>query len=184
MGRSVYRKILVWVAIIAAAALLILFSLKGINHRYFFYEGRTILRSSEEIDLRDMELTFEQYEQLKAELPGCNIRWMIPIGDSIYDSAATVLRISSLEAEHIPMYMYFDDLQRIYAEDCEDYDEIKELQSLLPNCEIIWMAHLGDSAFYPDSGNLSFFCCTDRLKNRSVLCHCYGYCFHGAVVYL
>lgn len=154
MGRSVYRKILVWVAIIAAAALLILFSLKGINHRYFFYEGRTILRSSEEIDLRDMELTFEQYEQLKAELPGCNIRWMIPIGDSIYDSTATVLRISSLEAEHIPMYMYFDDLQRIYAEDCEDYDEIKELQSLLPNCEIIWMAHLGDSAFYPDSGEL------------------------------
>ena len=118
MGRSVYRKILVWVAIIAAAALLILFARKGINHRYFFYEGRTILRSSEEIDLRDMELTLEQYEQLKAELPGCTIRWMIPIGDSIYDSAATVLRISSLEAEHIPMYMYFDDLQRIYAEDC------------------------------------------------------------------
>ena len=154
MGRSVYRKILVWIALITAAVLLAFFVINGIHNRYYFFEDRALLRSSEELDLRDMELTQEQYELLKADLPGCNIRWMIPIGDSICDSAASILRISSIESEQIPMYMFFDDLRTIYAEDCKDYDALMELQRMLPNCEIIWRVHMGNGSFGPDTKEL------------------------------
>ncbi len=155
MNRTLYRKILVWVAVVAAVVLLAVLAFKGVHKRYYFFEDRALLRSSEEIDLRDMELTPEQYEQLKAELPGCNIRWMIPIGDSINDSAATIFMISSLDSEHIPMYMFFDNLRTIHAEDCKDYDALMELQRMLPDCEIIWRVHMGNGSFDPDVSELN-----------------------------
>ena len=154
MSRSVYRKILVWIAIIAALALLVVFAVKGVHKRYFFFEDRALLRSSEQIDLRDMELSLQQYELLCAELPGCNIRWMIPIEDDLYDSAATTISISSVKSEHIPMFLLFDDLQQIYAEASEDYEALQELEAQLPECNVLWMVHIGNGAFQPESKEL------------------------------
>ncbi len=154
MVRSRKKKILVWIAIVVALVLVVVLTVRVVNKRYLFFEGRALPRNSEQLDLRDMELTLEQYEQLKAELTGCNIRWMIPMGEDLYDSAATVISVSSVDMQYFPMYMLFDNLQRIYAEKSEDYDALQELQRKLPDCTVSWLVHMGSGTFAPESKEL------------------------------
>jgi len=154
MASQKKRKILIRIAIVVVLVLVAVFTVRGIQARYFFFEGRALLRSSASLDLRDLELTLVQYEQIKAELPGCNIRWMIPMGDGIYDSAAIAINVSSIDSRDIPMYMFFDDLQRVYAETSGDYTALQELQRTLPNCEVLWMVHLGNRSFDPEAAEL------------------------------
>lgn len=148
------KKVLVCIVIAAVLVLVTTFACKDLSKRLFLFGDRVLWRSSEQVDLRDMDLTLEQYERLKEELPGCNIRWMIPIGEKVYDSAAKEITVSTLDSENIPMYMLFDDLQRIYAEQSEDYDALQELRLALPDCSISWFVHMGNDAFAPDAKEL------------------------------
>lgn len=154
MDRTRKKKLLIWIAVVAVLLLVAALAVRWIHNRYFFFEGRGFERSSEQIDLRDMELTLEQYELLKSELPGCNIRWMIPIGEDLYDSAATTISVNSVKSQNISLYMLFDDLQRIDAEQSEDYDALQELQSALPDCTVSWRVHIGSGAFAPETKEL------------------------------
>lgn len=113
------------------------------NVLFVFPGGKPILRGSLEADLRDLEMTVAEYEELNAQLKETHLVWNIPIGGEVYDSTSREITISSLTADQIPLYGYFDRLQQINAWECEDYDALLQLQEALPDCDIQWGIHLG-----------------------------------------
>lgn len=113
------------------------------NVLFVFAGGKPILRGSLEADLRDLEMTVEEYEELNAQLKETHLVWNIPIGGQVYDCTAKEITISSLTEAQIPLFDYFDNLQQINAWECEDYDALLKLQEALPGCTISWGIHLG-----------------------------------------
>lgn len=113
------------------------------NVLFVFPGGKPILRGSLEADLRELDITVEEYEELSAQLKDTHLVWNIPIGGKTYDSTSREITISSLTAGQIPLYGYFDRLQQINAWECEDYDALLQLQEALPDCDIQWGIHLG-----------------------------------------
>ena len=110
---------------------------------FVFPGGKPILRGSLEADLRELEMTTQEYDELKAQLKDTHLVWNIPIGGQVYDCTSREITISSLTADQIPLYGYFDNLQQIHAWECTDYDALLKLQEALPNCAINWGIHLG-----------------------------------------
>lgn len=115
------------------------------NVLFVFAGGKPILRGSLVADLRELELTEEEYHELKNQLKDTHLVWNIPIGGEIYNCTAKEITISSLTEEWIPLYDYFDNLQQINAWECTDYDALLKLQEALPGCTINWGIHLGDT---------------------------------------
>ncbi|MBR3973891.1 MAG: hypothetical protein IKJ99_08070 [Oscillospiraceae bacterium] len=115
------------------------------NVLFVFAGGKPILRGSLEADLRDLEMTEEEYHELKAQLKDTHLLWNIPIGGEVYECTAGEITISSLTEDQIPLYNYFDNLQQINAWECTDYDALLKLQEALPGCTIHWGIHLGDA---------------------------------------
>lgn len=115
------------------------------NVLFVFADGKPILRGSLEADLRELEMSEEDYHELKSQLKDTHLVWNIPIGSEVYDCTAKEITISSLTEDQIPLYDYFDDLQQINAWECRDYDALLKLQEALPGCDIQWGIHLGDA---------------------------------------
>lgn len=151
------RKVKIAVLVAAILAVLLIVSAAvyfGIRSMNFYYGDITIPRSSTEADLREYDLTVDDYCAITAELPQCHILWMIPIGSERYDCTAESIVVDSVKAEDIPLYSYFDDLRRVDAADATCYLELKELQQALPNCTVDWAVHMGMKAFSPATQQL------------------------------
>ena len=115
------------------------------NVLFVFPGGKPILRGSLEADLRDLEMTLEEYEELNAQLKDTHLVWNIPIGGEGYDCTSREITISALTEDQIPLFDYFDNLQQISAWECRDYEALLKLQEALPGCTISWGIHLGDT---------------------------------------
>ena len=125
-----------------------------VNSLYLDFAGERILRSSEVADLRHLQVTPTQYEELSRELPQCHILWKIPIGGQYYDCTDTEIIVETLNREEFPLFRYFDDLQRVNAAEATCYAELLALQEALPNCTVDWAVHMGDKAFSPKTDKL------------------------------
>lgn len=136
---------LLWLLPLLVVAGLIGGGIGLINSLYLPFQGKWIRKDCERVDLRSLEITLEEYEQLKTELPGCQIRWNIPIGNQVFDSRAKEITITELNEENFSLFDYFEDLQTIHAEDLECYETLLKLESQLPQCYISWGVRVGDT---------------------------------------
>lgn len=148
------RTKLIWLIIVLAFILAALVAAGFVANRYVFFEGQAFLRSSETLDLREQELTVEQYQQLQALLPQTHIQWMIPIGQQRYDCATKEIVIAQLKEEDIPLYKLFDDLQRVDALQMQDHDAVLRLQEVFPDCTVDWAVYIGNKAVSPEAESL------------------------------
>ena len=106
------------------------------------------------IDAVDAVLTPEQYQAMSAALPGCHIRWSIPIGGQRYPSDAEAIVLSALSAQELPLFGFFEDLRRVSATDCTDYPAIMALRNSMPELEITWQVSLSGREYPQDAGEL------------------------------
>lgn len=120
-----------------------------VHTAYVPFQGMLLKRSAQNHDLRGYALTVEEYRQLQAQLPECHITWDIPIGGQRFDSSASSITISSLDAADIALFGLFDDLDEIVATDARCYEELQQLQQYLPECSIQWGIHLADGVYSP-----------------------------------
>lgn len=97
------------------------------------------------IDLRGNNISAEQYEELQAALPECKIIWDVSILGEAYDSTTKKLVLEGENDDSLDNIKYLNDL--VYCNLLKvtgtDDEEINELQSLLPNAEIVWNIKLG-----------------------------------------
>ena len=88
--------------------------------------GQLVPRSARYLDLREKEITPQDYEELHQALPKCRILWNIPFQGSAYPSDATSLRVTDLSAQDVEMLAYFPQLQELDARDLTDYAALSD----------------------------------------------------------
>lgn len=107
------------------------------------------------LNITDAELSVEEYRVLAAALPGCYIRWSIPIGGSRYDSAAAEIAVSDFTAEEVERFALFDGLDTVDANGCRCYDELISLQTLLPETKVLWNVEVAGTLLDQDTTNIT-----------------------------
>lgn len=108
----------------------------------------TNLRS---VDATAAKLTTEDYELLRSALPGCEIRWSVPLSGGSFPCDAEEIVVNALSAEDLELFRYFTRLKTVDARGSRDYDEILALRSAEPELEVLWQVIFSGSAYPQDT---------------------------------
>ena len=120
-----------------------------------FIWGHTYPLDSQELDFREEELSFEQYNELHNQLPNCKILWNVPFQNGKYSSDSESLSITTLTKSDIAVLMeYFPHLQKVDASACQDYTMLESLKKQMPELYVQYMVSLGEKSFSLDSTKL------------------------------
>lgn len=108
-----------------------------------------------QLDLRDRELTAEEYEQLCAALPECEIFWKVPFQGGYLEPDTRELTLTSLTAEELGNLAYLEELETLSLEDFPGGAVLEALRELLPDCEIHYCVPMGDRKIPMDTEALT-----------------------------
>ena len=109
----------------------------------------------EAVDLRDTELTTQQYEWLRRELPGCAVRWDVPFQGGRYSEDTEDLVVTSLSEADIAQLDYLPKLCRVDAPGCTDYPQLMALQEHRPDCRVCYQVSLAGELWDSDARALT-----------------------------
>ena len=146
-GKKVFPKRWLWLllaAAVCAAALWACTSLVASGGR-LYWKGR------QELDLREEDISVEEYLELSQALPDCRIRWSIPIGEGRYDSDARSITVTDFTPEEAPLFLFFQRLESVDASGCTCYGALLEAQELLEDCRFTWSLPLGEMDYSWDA---------------------------------
>ena len=110
----------------------------------------------EYLDLMDLDLTTEEFENLSENLPDCVIRWNVPFQGQRFDCYSYQLRLQELSEEDILQIKYFPKLKTIYADSCEDYDQLLKLRICYPNINVQFGIHIAGFSYPLDTSEITF----------------------------
>ena len=105
------------------------------------------LTALQSLDLTGTGISPQTYEALAAAMPGCAIRWSVPLQGAFYDPETTVVSLSSTNAEDLALLDYLPKLTAIDAEDCEDYKTLAMLQQNRPNLDVRYAVPIGTEKY-------------------------------------
>lgn len=88
------------------------------------------------LDIRDTGITVEDYEALKAALPGCQILWSVPFSCGAQDSDSETVTLTGITGEDLELLSYLPELSSVNATGCRDYDQLLVLQQQYPDLEV------------------------------------------------
>ena len=88
------------------------------------------------LDLQQIDLTINQYDELSALLPECEILWLIPFQGERLSPDTQTLTISSFTKDDIPALQHLAHLKTIIVMDLDGKTEIEMLKNALLNCDI------------------------------------------------
>lgn len=112
------------------------------------------LQKLETLDLRGTGLTAQQYEQLQAQLPDCEILWQVPFQGAFLETDIRELTITAITDEEMQTLRYFAQLETIDAAACEDLDALLRLQEMYPDCEVRYQVSIGSQTVSNDAASL------------------------------
>lgn len=131
-------------------AVLALLGGKWTLDRYLPFRWQLLPRSAQVLDLRDRELTGQDYEKLREKLPGCHILWNVPFQGQRMSSEEESLRITALSEEDLPRLAYFTALKELDASGCEDYEMLLRFAESRPQVRLRYQVTLGGTSFEND----------------------------------
>ncbi len=159
--------------IVIAVLLLLLVVFFWFRSTYIVLDSGIFRRDAAELDLRDTDLTVEEYERLTAALPGCQVHWLIPFQGESLDPESRHLRVQSITVEDMAALKYFPNLETIDMRACTDYEAILQVQKMYPDVEIAWLIPFQGNALESNSESLTVSHISDAdvemLKNFSNL---------------
>ena len=101
------------------------------------------LTALQSLDLTGTGISPQTYEALTAAMPGCAIRWSVPLQGAYYDPETTEVSLSSAKAEDLALLDYLPNLTSIDAEACEDYKAMAALQQARPDLDVRYAVPIG-----------------------------------------
>ena len=113
-------------------------------------EKLTELTSLKKLNLRNTGISAQQYDLLRAALPGCEILWSVPFQGGYCENTTQELVLETLREEDLAMLAYLEDLTTVNADACSDYDAILSLIQQYPELEVSYTVTIGGTA-YPHS---------------------------------
>lgn len=130
------KKILLMVLLVS---LVLLSTVSGViwNLRhYVMVDFQFYPRDVQQLDLRDQEISQEDYKKFIRRLPGCEILWNVPFQDTRIPWDATEITVSSLTQEDIRDLAYLKQLKTVKAEHCTDYENLLQLYQQRPDLQV------------------------------------------------
>lgn len=124
------------------------------NH--IFIQGDAYPLNATSLDLTDKELTFEEYEQVKAEMPYCSITWMVPFQGTRFVNTTQEFTLTSVTREDLDLiHTYFPEFTALNADGCKDYALLAQFQTEKPDCTVYYRVDLGGTACELDTKELT-----------------------------
>lgn len=125
------------------------------RNNHVFVEGTAYPVSASELDLREEEISFGHYEELRAQLPNCKILWSVPFQGGKYANDSQSLTVTTLTEQDVGLLVnYFPDLKTLDASQCSDYVALELLKAQLPACEVRYQVSLGGKSVDPETTEL------------------------------
>lgn len=129
------KKRLVIALAAAIAVVLVVGIVLGVTH-FVLVGGKLYPSRSQVLDLREQEITVEQYETLAAKLPQCDIIWNIPFQGGSLESNAENLTVTTLSDGDVEMLDYATSLRSVDGWNCTDYAQLATLQRRHPQAQV------------------------------------------------
>ena len=99
------------------------------------------------LDVRNVSLSTGEFDRLQQLLPACEILWNIPFQGNVFPHDTKALTVSSLTVEDVRIIPYFEELQTIDAKSCQDYEILMDLQTQLPQLDILYTIQLSGKTY-------------------------------------
>jgi len=128
------------------------------------------LENLENLDLRNMDIQPEEYENLQVQLPDCNIIWNVPLQNEYWDNTVSQVSVTHLDRETIDRLKYFPNLQTVDAHGCRDYDVLMELAQTRPDLKVLYSFDMGEYQLSNDAAE-----CIVTNENIDVLLEALNY---------
>ena len=128
--------------------------------------GHLYPKSADFLNLRDQEVTLEEYKQLSKKLPDCDIYWNVPLSGGSFPENTQVLKISSLTEEDVESIAYFENLVLVEAENCTDYAQLQQLQDRYSNLAVHYNVTIDGTAYPYDATEVVLSSLTDEDISR------------------
>lgn len=149
------RRTLTRLAVCLGVVLVIVAAVVWFFGTHVVVDSRLYSKTEDVLDLRGEGIAYEHYDALKEKMPGQVIRWDIPFQNGYYDDSTTELTITSLSNDDMEFLSYFHNLKTIHAEDCEEYDQLKKLEELRPDLEVIYTVTIDGKDYTKDTETLT-----------------------------
>ena len=154
------RKAWIWISVIAILVLALAGGLVGYRIAYLknhiFVEDAVYEKELTYLDLRGSGVSLAHYEEVRRQLPGCEIRYDVPFQGSVYPDDTAELTITSLTEEEIALLDYLPGLKTVNAQGCLDYEQLQALQEHRPDLRVHYTVTIDDTAYPEDTAELSF----------------------------
>ena len=139
----------------AGLTLLLVFMLLLVAAVVFVYThynlamGR-LFKKGEDIDLRGMDVSVAQYEEIVRTHPESGVLWDVPIGNGRYDCGAEEISVGGFSEAEIKNFSYLTKLKRVDARAAGSEEALALVQSR-PDLAVTWLVPIGDGRY--DSGS-------------------------------
>ena len=118
------------------------------NH--VFVGGDAYPLNATQIDLTDRDISVAYYEELKYQLPDCEVKWLVPFHEGKYANDTESLTVSELSLEDVAFIQkYFPRLKVLDASTCDNYDVLTVAGETLAECELTYYVNLGHPSQMP-----------------------------------
>lgn len=107
------------------------------------------------LDLRGTGITASEYDRLRAELPGCEIRWSVPFQGGYFEDSTEVLEVTRLSEADISQLSYFPALRQVSASGCPDYAALEHLREARPDLKVSYTVCVGGREYSPRTTKLT-----------------------------
>lgn len=141
------KKRYVLILILCIVALLGGLGAKYYTDHYIWIAGESVSRDLTEVDLRGAELSLEDVQKLREEMPDCEIKWDVPFQGERYPYNTQKLEVTSLTEEDLAVLEYFPNLIRLEAEHCTDYAQLLSFFKSRPDCSVNYVVPLGGAEY-------------------------------------
>mgnify|MGYP003294011934 CR=1 FL=1 len=113
------------------------------------------LSELKELDIRDTGITANDFETLRAALPGCDILWSVPFQAGAVDSNSKMITLPVLTDGDLELVQYLPDLTKVDATGCQDYPQLLALRQRYPELELSYDVLIGGEYHSCDATTLT-----------------------------
>jgi len=149
-----------WIIALASVAVLAAGCILGYQlwyrNNHIFVEDTVYEKELTFLDLRGTGRSLEYYEQVRSQLPDCEIRYDLPFQGGFYADDTTELTITALTAEEVELLDYLPRLKTVNAAGCTDYEQLLALQARRTDCTVHYTVTIGGEEYPEDTAQLVF----------------------------
>ena len=108
-------------------------------------------KGAQYLDLREKEISTRHYEKILRRMPGCEVRWNVPLSEGSWPEDSQAITVTKLTERDIRSMKYLTQLQTVEAEGCADYRNLLLLKQQWPDLQVNYSIPMGNNRLDGDT---------------------------------